>query len=436
MQIVYENDQQKKKIHYSSILANYNTEYKNIKKNIKQFIKKKEYTLFELNPYLFIEYSYDKDNEIYEQRYYDGYYQPYKKNNSEFAYKYSCKYSNGLLIEEKYENSDSSLWENGVSIPYVKYYYDEKGRLINEEWYRTEEKNPLKIYRFKNISNVYDLNNNIIEVIIEYNSMLDENQFFSFIKTMSYDDYHHLLEESIFDLNRKPIEINGIHKKEYKYDKYGYQRYAAVYNMYYKLTSTESNYSIVTKKYDQRGNIIEFSYFDENENPCLIDEYYHKLIVTYNANNILIHSEYRGINGELVNNKDGFAYQNWTDDVPKGFFKSDGEEVPVLCFFAAKKNAHFGSYLINEGDILLEYGNWKLDIDGINYRLSSYSLRKQINDSYSVEIPIKCINVYEDDCKEYIINATGKEVKELFSLKLYPNEKLRMFYEKRIVAKE
>ena len=72
-----------------------------------------------------------------------------------------------------------------------------------------------------------------------------------------------------------------------------------------ELCKSSIGVAVIKYQFDHAGNIISTNYFDEAENPCLYKNYA-SVTKKYNNRNQLIQEEFFGINGEKVTCSKGY----------------------------------------------------------------------------------------------------------------------------------
>jgi YD repeat-containing protein len=168
-------------------------------------------------------------------------------------------------IEEKHYGKNEKLKENDDSVAIVQYKYDDNGNLIEVRDLDTAYK--IKTHTWKTTIKSYkydDMGNVIEEKWFNAEEKLRENG--TAIIRYKYDDIGNQIEESNYSADEKLIQDYAIYK--YKYDDMRGTIQISRFGPDGKLLPTSYDHCAVIKryKYDNRGNLIEESFYDEKEN--------------------------------------------------------------------------------------------------------------------------------------------------------------------------
>lgn len=144
----------------------------------------------------------------------------------------------------------------------------------------------------------------------------------------TYDDQGNQTSGHYYDTNGKPMSVYGRASIEYEYDRRGNRIMERPLGTNGKLASGQYE---VRYKYDGLDNVTETSYYNDSGKPTLYKEGYHRVLNTYNSRGQCTETEYRGVNGNLVNAEgQNIAvvkreYDNRGNQISRTFFNSSGK---------------------------------------------------------------------------------------------------------------
>jgi len=120
--------------------------------------------------------------------------------------------------------------------------------------------------------------------------------------TRKYDDRGNLIEECYYDAVGNPcLHKDGFAKLTRKYDDRGNMIEQCYFDAAGNPCLHKDGNAKLTRKYDDRGNLIEECYYDIEGNLCLCKDGYAILKAVYNEKNLPIEACYYGTQGEPVN---------------------------------------------------------------------------------------------------------------------------------------
>jgi hypothetical protein len=226
-----------------------------------------------------------------------------KGENQNLPGKYAIYvYLNELLIEESFHSGSGRLKDNWRGFSTIRYQrYDDKNRF--------SQKKESAFYNAKNmpviatgigyfrIRNEYDNNGHIISEAFfntENQPMAIRDGQVSSCKYF-YNDREEMVRDEYFGLNGlHAITENGTSSIEHEYEK-GFEIKETrkdAKGQINRSDATGDGIAIIKKKFDERGNKISESYFDEKERPINNQAGYHRLLNTYSKDNMLLETAY------------------------------------------------------------------------------------------------------------------------------------------------
>ena len=230
-----------------------------------------------------------------------------KGQNQYLPGKYAINvYKGELLIEESFHSGSGSLKDNWRGFSTIRYQrYNDKNRFSQKKesaFYNSKNMPVIAtgIGYFK-IKNEYDDNGHIISEAFfntENQPMAIRDGNVSSCKYL-YNDREEMVRDEYFGLNgQRALTENGISTIEHEYEK-GLEikeiRKDAT-GQINRSDATGDGIAIIKTKFDDRGNKITESYFDEKDHPINNQAGYHGLLNTYSKDNMLLEKAYFDIN--------------------------------------------------------------------------------------------------------------------------------------------
>lgn len=231
----------------------------------------------------------------------------------------------GNNIKTSYYGTDSKRIKNKDGYSYSTQEYDVFGNItrqcyfdVNGEYCDLKDYVPIGICE-------YDKWGNLV-----YLAAQDKNEKFVVhpqnnfaIARMEYDNHDHRIKESYFDENDKPMlgGANKIHAKLAEYDSKDRQiseSYLGVDGKPMLLNGV----STIRYKYDDSGNLIEYSSYGTNGSPKNTDAGWQRLVITYRENGNPKERKAYSSNGELLytsvyNGSEWKTVVDWKSEVRK-----------------------------------------------------------------------------------------------------------------------
>ena len=278
-------------------------------------------------------------NELY---YKDSWNTPISDKNGFYGKQYEVDES-GVITAEYGINSNGNIIPNKEGIYKIKYTYDDNYNLIKEEF---TDKNDNLIYidgydyGYSYIIRDYDINGNLIK-----KSYFNENK-----QRILKDNYKP--SYIVYNIDRRGNTTNIINYDEngklfldINYEQIQYHTCSMLYDnrgniietSFYNLSNDEYVSPISSSKYkmiyDENNNIIEKSYYDKDNNLVNCFNKYSILKMKYDSNYNLIEESYYNTNKEPTvyrnNNyhKIEYEYDDYNNLIEKRYFDIDGKLV-------------------------------------------------------------------------------------------------------------
>jgi hypothetical protein len=223
---------------------------------------------------------------------------------------------NELLIEESFHSNSGRLKDNWRGFSTIRYQrYDDKNRFSQKKesaFYNSKNMPVIAtgIGYFK-IRNEYDSNDHIISETFfntENQPMAIRDGKVSSCKYF-YNDREEVIRDEYFGLDgQRTLSEDGISSIEHEYEK-GFEvkeiRKDAM-GQINRSDATGDGIAIIKTTFDDRGNKISESYFDEKDRPINNQEGFHKWLNSYSKDNMLLGTVFfnindlPGVNGDSV----------------------------------------------------------------------------------------------------------------------------------------
>lgn len=218
------------------------------------------------------------------------------------------RYNNlGQIIHRSYYDLEGQPLKKDLGCEQCGYEYDQKGNIICQRWFDSDGNPVLNENEFAIQRNEYDAAGMIIRR--QYYSESDapvliKDGYFSC--DYEYDQNGNCLSRKYHGLDLEPImTIWGCAEQRYYYDDLSRKVKEDFRNTHSELCKSSIGVAVIKYQFDHAGNIISTNYFDEAENPCLYKNYA-SVTKKYNNRNQLIQEEFFGINGEKVTCSKGY----------------------------------------------------------------------------------------------------------------------------------
>jgi len=337
--------------------------------------------------------KYDDRNNKIEIKYYDinGKICLVKDGYAGFRYKYDergnqlesmplgvddCLAAGYLITRYKYDKNDNqtelSLYNRDLNpaINSKGYYkkisvYNDRNQILEESFYDvnnqltilSEEKYALIKYQYDNRGNA---------ILISYFDIYRKpcfsknGNYASFKK--EYDEMNRVVRELYFDVLGRPTSPSVyVPEGIAQYDKWGNINYIASADGKGRLINNPAlGYSVTSRLYDMKGNMIMEQHFDAGKKPAIVDGYY-KMIYAYNSDNKRIETKYYETSSKLRStdyaifrqkyNNEGLVIENTYFDYLNKPCETKSKFHKLVCIYENGK-AKYYKYFRKDGSLL------------------------------------------------------------------------------------
>ena len=331
--------------------------------------------------------------------------------NREGIYKLQLNYDNNYnLIKEEFIDKNNNLIYigNDYGYSYIERGYDKNGNLIKKSFF-DENNQSIKSNYFGSASLVYNIDNrgNITNITSydENNNLFLQPPVYRSISysmhNMIYDDKGNVIEGSFYDNNtNKYITELKYHQYKIKYDNNDNIIQESYYNQNNNLTATYNQYAIIKKEYNDNYNLIRESYYNINDEPVSQIEEYHLIEYKYDNYNRIINKKYFDTNNKLILNN--------------GYWGKGGD---CRIKYDKKGNIIEESYYNDKNDLILNERNYS--VKKINYDEKGYKIEESyygINEEpvYSKEYVFTIDNYVSTHKTKYEYDDKGNIIEKSF----------------------
>lgn len=216
---------------------------------------------------------------------------------------------------------------NGVSKLVAE--YDHRGNIVKIAYYDTNEQPTLSNDGAAYHKNKYDERDNKTEMAYYgVNNELVENTDLFAVKQMKYDEHGNQIELRYFDAKDSPTLVkDGFFRAVKKYDSRGNLVEVAYFDTAGNPVAHKEQNARWTAKFDDRGNRIRVETFGVDGKPARDHDGYIKWVADYDTRGSLLERTYSGYDGS----NNFFQLKNTYDEkgnlVTKSFFDEDGNAV-------------------------------------------------------------------------------------------------------------
>src|SRR2546423_5443243 len=250
-------------------------------------------------------------------------------------------YKDNLLIEKKYLSYTNHLINNASGVAIIKYKrYDDPYRfsLLKEQSFFDSDGKPVisKAYDCHKVIYQYDERaNEISEEYIGLSGEVVSNRYGISKVKYQFDSNDNLIETAYYGKNENLIQNSyGVAKTSYGYEKGLFTKEVRYdqRNSICKASEAGDGIAIITHQYDDMGNEVKRSFFDEFNNPVNSHQGYHEVAYHYFPSNMLEGVRYYDKN--LLPVRDNYGIHNYSyqrDVKGRGFqmayFDKDGSAI-------------------------------------------------------------------------------------------------------------
>jgi len=233
-------------------------------------------------------------------------------------------YKNGLLAEVRYVDFNNKVapYSDGVAIIKYKRYTDKtRYSLLNEVGYFDETGQPVISQSADYHKIIYEYDERCNQLSSAYYGTDNEplvNRFGRFKSKNEYDDNDRLLRNITYGINDEPVANSyGVAGSAYEYKK-GLATKNTRFDEHFKTARASAagdGIAILKYEYDDHGNQIKQSYFDENDQPINGHSGYHSITYTYDPLDMMTsQSNYDKYGNRAINRDSIHKYVYEKDD--------------------------------------------------------------------------------------------------------------------------
>ena len=216
----------------------------------------------------------------------------------------------GALTKMAYWGIDGKLQENSASYAYVTYEYDEQGNEIKHQYFNAKNQLCMSSEGWATVVTSYDPKTNFITGYKDYDvngKLVIENRY-------KNDSRGNVIKKYSLDANGNLKSGTVVTNNSYDNNN------NKTAEWYTNLSGTSVNYpnskySKIKYRYDERGNIIESSWWGINGQSATAADGTHRWVKEYNLLDQLVHDVSYGINGDPILSKEGYAEQKYEYDI-------------------------------------------------------------------------------------------------------------------------
>jgi len=400
--------------------------------------------------YAGIRYKYDNRGNITEIAYYDKDERPalgpkgFFRAVSEFN-------NRNQKIEERYYNAANRLFApKQDKYAMIRYKYDNKGNQIENSFFNEKDTPVCKSDGYATHKSEFDPMSRIIrqtyfdengqptkpsvmvpEVLVKYDirgnriyiaaadghgNLIVNPQTGWAVQRSVYDIRGRLLENSVYDKFDKPcLSKDNVYKVTNAYNTRGK---ATEYN-YYGVDNTlrKENFAILRNKYDERGILIEQTYFNYLDKPVDAHGIVHKIIYKNDEQGNYYYQNIYKANGTLYGQREyNHATKSWewveTKREPKSNWRQEVLDIAEGCPMEGKDNVELQSITLNSNGfkIIIRF------MEASKYSLSDSQMEKFKNDYGLIFIMTTKEELKMPDSTRITVVGVDKENRELYSI--------------------
>ncbi len=220
--------------------------------------------------YAIIAKTYDKFGRELSEKYFGKDKEPVKDENGVSCYKYEYN-PNGSLRKATYHDEKDSLTQNTEGVACIERTYNENGLLTNEYYYNTDGKRTMSD-GYSGIIMTYDEAGQCIDyryVNNEDKATQVPSKGYAGIR-YEHDKHGNVIHETRYGPDGK-LARNYLDSR-HVYDSDDNEIEESLYDANGNRAANSNGVSIIRYKYNSRRMIVEYAYFDKNENPTKAKE--------------------------------------------------------------------------------------------------------------------------------------------------------------------
>ncbi|MGY6276133.1 nSTAND1 domain-containing NTPase [Methylomonas sp. MgM2] len=206
-------------------------------------------------------------------------------------------------------NTSGGAARNNQRCHKMTYHYDQAGNVIEMACFDGRQQPTLDENGCQSTTFTYDVKGNQTEAAcFDYVNRKPASFGNGFHKAkMRYDDRGNAIEWRYFDTESKPTFVNNGHYiTTQAYDESGHLTNAAFFDAQGEPMYIVGGYHKVAYEYDDRGNETLYAYYDINGSPTVHDGGYHKIALTYDERGNVIERRFFDIKGKETLYEDGY----------------------------------------------------------------------------------------------------------------------------------
>ena len=251
--------------------------------------------------YLITKYVYDDNNNVIETSYFDRNLAP--ATNAKNYHKTTSVYNQrGQELEERFYDTKGELTLSNRNCAIIKNEYNSKGQTYQVSFFGKDEKPCTNAEGYS-------------------------------IHRSEYDNFGRIIKQMFFDTEGKPTDPRVMVPVGLcGYDKYGNMNYIAAQDENGNFIIGPSiGFSIQRRVFDKAGNVLETTYFDQNDQPMNIAEGYHKEETQYNKAGRVTQEAYfdKNLNPVIVNGAHlkKFTYDEHGNKLTEEWYGKNGKPI-------------------------------------------------------------------------------------------------------------
>lgn len=232
----------------------------------------------------------------------------------------------------------------------------------------------------------------------------------------SYDKYNRIVETTYLTADDRPdTNADGVHKIVYGFDNKGNCISLHRYDLKGILCNNSIGMAYAQFKYDDKGNLIESKYFDKNGKPCSTDGYLCRLEKRYDDNNNEIYTaQYIFKEGEeqltylYEENKDS-RRTLWSDGIVRiDSLNADGHNIKSTWYNLEGQKVNNVDGYAEETNKIIKQNNGRIKIseyygpDGKPCLYNNYSKMESIEDTVSGKTLIRKYDLNNNMVETYL----------------------------------
>lgn len=343
-------------------------------------------------------------------------------NNNGYAVLRRCYNDSGQLLFEEYLDENRSLYTNPeTKYARLEYLYDERGNLtqlsyLDQDRDRCDNEMGLSVVKceydaYKNVikREYYNKGMEAVEIGGSAAEILVYNNVNQHIESRYYNRLNHLIsiEQYTYDELNRCIQITHYNAQRQPYlkgskayiEKFIYDGFVLIEHIFCgdhgKMFNGPEGYARRCIVYDERGNEIENTYYDETNTLC--KDRYARNIIQYNSRNQIICNAYYNDKNQLIECDEGYAmlvavYDKFGNQCEMYALDRDKVMIPrhdngvakICCSYDDRGNNTMQCFY-NKDNLLVDTNGYakiiyEYNIDNLVTRISRYNAQNELYD--------------------------------------------------------